>query len=107
PILGWRVGRMDFIFNPILDTSFDGFSRLDFAPAARIDYNISKTWAVALEHYADFGPLRRFLPANQQDQSLFAVVDYSGKMNVEFGVGHSFAAGGDPLVIKLMLAFDL
>lgn len=107
PIVGWRWGPMDFVINPILDTSFDGFSHLDFAPAERIDYNLSKTWAVALEHYADFGPLRGFLPHDQQDQSLFAVVDYGGSVNVEFGVGHSFTSGGDPLVIKLMLAFDL
>lgn len=107
PIIGWRSGPVDFIINPILDTSFDGFSHLDFAPAERIDYNLSKTWTVALEHYADFGPLRHFLPSREQDQSLFAVVDFSSKVNVEFGVGHSFTAGGDPLVIKLMLAFDL
>jgi hypothetical protein len=107
PIIGWRAGPVDIVVNPILDTAFDGFKNLDFAPAERIDYNFSKTWAVALEHYADFGPLRGFLPANQQDQSLFAVVDYSSKVNVEFGVGHGFAGGGDPLVIKLMLSFDL
>ena len=107
PILGWRSGPVDIIVNPILDTAFDGFKNLDFAPAERIDYNFDKTWAVALEHYADFGPIHQFLPAGQQDQSLFAVVDYSGKVNVEFGVGHGFAGGGDPLVIKLMLSFDL
>jgi len=27
----------------------------DFAPCARIAYNFSKTWAVAVEEYADFG----------------------------------------------------
>jgi hypothetical protein len=107
PIIGTRFGPVDIIFNPILDTSFDGLSHLDFAPAERIDYNISKTWAVALEHYADFGPLRQFNAPGQQDQSLFAVIDYSGKANVEFGIGHGFTAASNKLVIKLMIAFDL
>jgi hypothetical protein len=62
---------------------------------------------MASPHSADFGPLHRFLPSDQQDQSLFAVVDYSGQVNVEFGVGHGFSGGGDPLVLKLMLSFGL
>src|SRR6266576_4232462 len=36
PILGARSGRWDLIANPILDTSFEGFSRLDFAPCLRV-----------------------------------------------------------------------
>jgi len=29
PILGWRFGPVDLIFNPILDNSYQGVSRLD------------------------------------------------------------------------------
>jgi len=42
PILGWRFGPVDLIFNPILDNSYQGVSRLDFAPATRLAYNFSK-----------------------------------------------------------------
>jgi hypothetical protein len=107
PIIGVRFGPVDVVFNPILDTSFDGLNRLDFAPAARVDYNISPTWTVAVEHYADFGPLRQFNARDQQDQTLFAVIDYNGKANVEFGVGHGLTAASNNLVVKLMIAFDL
>src|SRR5579872_3406856 len=41
PIVGWRFGKADLIFNPILDNSWKGFSRLDFAPETRLDYNLS------------------------------------------------------------------
>src|SRR5882724_3000495 len=86
PIIGVRFGSIDLIVNPILDTSFDRLENLDFAPCTRIAYNLSPKWAFALEHYADLGPLRHFLPSKEQSHSLFAVADYSGKTNVEFGI---------------------
>lgn len=107
PIIGWRSGPVDFIINPILDTSFDGLSRLDFAPAIRLDYNFSETWAAAIEHYADYGPVNHFLPGNQQGQSLFAVFDYSGKTTVEFGLGTGLNSASDKLVVKLMVGWPL
>ena len=84
PIIGWRSGAVDFIVNPILDTSFDGLDQLDFAPATRLAYNFSPLWAFAMEHYADFGPIRHFAPSAAQQHSLFAVIDYGGKPGVEF-----------------------
>jgi hypothetical protein len=34
PIIGWHLGKIDLIVNPIFDNSYKGFSRLDFAPAS-------------------------------------------------------------------------
>ena len=107
PIVGWRSGPVDFIVNPILDTSFNGLNQLDFAPAIRLAYNYSEFWAGAIEHYADYGPLHHFLPGGQQQQSLFAVIDYSGKTNVEFGIGTGLNSATDKLVVKLMLGWPL
>lgn len=104
PIVGFRSGKWDFIFNPIVDFSFTGIGSLTFAPAERIAYNFSPTWALAAEHYADYGEFRHLEGLKNQDQSLFAVVDYSSEpMDVEFGVGHGFTAASDALVFKLML----
>jgi hypothetical protein len=36
PIIGWHLGALEIIVNPILDNSYTGFSRLDFAPATRV-----------------------------------------------------------------------
>lgn len=108
PIIGARFGPVDIIVNPILDTGFDTLGKLDFAPAVRIDYNVSKVWAIAVEHYADFGQVKHFLPANQQQQTLFAVVDYSGNpISVEFGMGFGLTSASDRLITKLMLEAPL
>jgi hypothetical protein len=107
PIIGGRVGPVDLIVNPILDTSFQGLGSLDFAPAARVAYNFSETWAAALEHYASYGRLSHFDPLNRQQQTLFAVLDYkSDPVSVEFGIGHGFTAASDALVLKMILSRD-
>jgi hypothetical protein len=107
PIIGGRLGPVDLIVNPILDTSFQGLGSLTFAPASRIAYNFSETWAAALEHYADYGRLNNFEPLGRQQQLLLAVVDYKGPpLSVEFGIGHGFTAASDPLVLKLILSRD-
>lgn len=65
-IIGGRIGPVDLIVNPIFDTSFQAIGSLDFAPESRIAYNFSETWAAALEHYADYGPLRHLEPLSRQ-----------------------------------------
>ncbi|SPE20749.1 conserved hypothetical protein [Burkholderiales bacterium] len=104
PILGWHEGRWDMILNPILDSQFHGLGDTHFAPAGRLAYNATDRWALALEYYAELGPLRNFDPWSEQSQSLFAVVDYavSATQSVEFGVGHGFTAESDNLVLKLI-----
>jgi len=96
PIIGGRIGPVDIIVNPILDTSFQGIGSLDFAPESRVAYNFSENWAAAVEHYSDYGHLSHLEPLSRQFQTLFAVVDYKGDpLSVEFGVGHGFTAGSD------------
>jgi len=108
PIIGWRSGPVDLIVNPILDNSWTTFSRLDFAPASRLAYNVSKTWALAAEEYDDFGELRGFLPSRQQAHQLYAVVDRNGEpMDIEVGAGFGLTSATDHLVLKLILSRDL
>jgi hypothetical protein len=108
PIVGWHLGRMDLVFNPILDNSWNGISRLDFAPATRVAYNVSHRWALAVEEYDDFGELREFASGKEQSHQLFAVVDRTGApVDVEAGVGFGLTSGTDHLVLKLILSRDL
>lgn len=108
PIIGWHLGPVDVIFNPILDNSWKGFSNLTFAPAARLAWNASSHWAVAAEEYSDFGPLRGFLGHEQQSHQFFAVLDYTGsRLQVEAGVGCGLTPASDHRVIKLILMRDL
>ena len=108
PIIGWHLGKIDLIVNPIFDNPFKGAKNLDFAPEGRIAYNVSPRWAVALEQYSDFGTVDDVLPASQQSQQLFAVVDFSGeKLSVEAGLGFGLTDASDRLVAKLILSRDL
>jgi hypothetical protein len=108
PIIGWHLGAFDVIVNPIIDSRYDGFARLDFAPDTRVAYNINRTWSAALEEYADFGPLHGFYPGRQQQQQLFAVIDHVGRTwSIEAGIGAGLTAASDHLVLKLILSRDL
>jgi hypothetical protein len=108
PIIGWHLGKVDLVFNPILDSSYNGIKKWEFDPETRIAYNIDKTWAVAAEEYDGFGPLNGFNAANQQTHELFGVVDYSGSpLEVEAGVGFGLTRASDNVTFKLILAADL
>ncbi len=108
PIIGAHLGRFDLIVNPILDTDFNGLGKLDFAPAARVAYDLNKKVTIAIEHYADFGPLQHFKPAGAQSQTLFGVLDYGSSRNgIELGVGKGLTRASDSWVLKLMLMHDL
>ncbi|HUO91938.1 MAG TPA: hypothetical protein VMU22_03410 [Rhizomicrobium sp.] len=108
PIIGWHLGAVDLIVNPIIDNPFRGAKNLDFAPEARIAWNLSKDWAIAAEQYSDFGPVRHFLPGDQQSQQLFGVVDFNGApITVEAGLGFGLTQASDRLVAKLILSRDL
>lgn len=109
PIVGWHVTKKyDVVFNPILDTAYDGFGGFDFAPAARLAYNASPSWAVAAEGYFDFGPLNNLYHPNQRGEQIYGVVDHTGGwMDVEAGVGFGLNSSSDKLTLKLILSKDL
>jgi len=108
PILGYRGDNWSLTFNPILDNSYHGFSRLDFAPATRLDYTVAPGWTIAAEEYDDFGELRGFLPMDQQSHQLYAVIDHdAGPVSIEAGLGFGLTPGSDKLTAKLILSSDL
>jgi hypothetical protein len=106
-IVGAHVGRFDFIFNPIVDNSWNGFSRLEFVPETRVAIALSEKYKVALEEYDDFGSVSRLLPSAKQSHQLFAVGDINSKViSIEFGVGVGLTSASDHLVLKLILSRD-
>jgi hypothetical protein len=109
PIVGVHLHPVDIIFNPIVDTNYTGgFGNLEFVPATRIAYNVNNTWAAAVEEYADCGPLRHFLPGNEQFHEVWAVMDRSSKiLSIETGIGFGVTHGADKITLKLMLSRDL
>jgi len=108
PIVGWHLGRFDVILNPILDSSYKGgLSQLQFVPAARLAWNVSKVWAIAAEEYADLGTLHRFERSSEQSHQLWAVVDHHGpSFTLEAGLGFGMTGASDHRVVKLIVEHD-
>jgi len=108
PIIGTHVGRFDFIFNPIVDNSWNGFARLEFVPATRVAMRVSDEYKLALEEYGDLGRLGHFLPASRQSHELFWVLDLNTKWaSIEAGIGAGLTSAADHRVFKLILTKDL
>ncbi len=108
PIVGWHLGKVDVIANPIVDTAYDGVRNLTFVPAFRLAYNTSDAWAVAVETYSDFGPFHEFSARADQSHQLYGVVNYAGRaLDVEAGVGVGLTGASDKLTFKLILSRDL
>lgn len=108
PIIGWHLKPVDIIFNPILDTAYDGVKNFVFAPSTRVAYNFPSGVAVAVEEYSDYGPLRRLHSVSEQAHQVYWVVDAVIKgWDVEAGIGAGLTNGSDKLTLKLSLARDL
>jgi hypothetical protein len=109
PIIGWHLHSWDFFVNPILDTSFKGgFANLDFAPASRIAYSFRPKWALAVEEYADLGPLNDFYGGDAQSHQLWGVFDHSASwVDIEAGIGFGLTPASDKVTLKLMLSRDI
>jgi hypothetical protein len=107
PIIGWHLKPVDVIVNPIVDTAWDGFKNLEFVPSERIAYNVNDRWAVAAEEYGDYGPIRRLHGLADQSHQAYGVVDWSGRVDIEAGVGFGLTGATDTVTLKLMVSKDL
>lgn len=110
PIVAFHLNpQWDVIVNPILDTAYDGLKNMVFAPSARIAYNASDAWAVAVESYSDFGAIKGFEKAGDQSHQIYGVINHVAKNGIEteFGMGVGLTDASDKFVIKLILAKDL
>jgi len=108
PIIGWRKGDYEFIINPIVDFGFGQNSQNTFAPAARFARKLSETLSVGVEYYTDLGPMQNFLPFNEQQHNIYAVVDFKvGRFDVNAGLGYGLTPGSDRLMGKIIIGTDL
>ena len=108
PIVGWRKGNYELIINPIVDLGFGQNGGAEFVPAARFARNLGENLAVGVEYYTDLGPLQRWLPFNEQQHNVYAVVDFKiGRFDVNAGVGYGLTPGSDRLMYKMIIGTDL
>ena len=108
PIIGWRKGDYEIIVNPIVDIGFGENGGATFAPCARFARNLGENLAVGFEYYTDLGPVQSWLPFNEQQHNIYAVVDFKiGRFDVNAGVGYGLTPGSDQLMAKLIIGTDL
>ena len=104
PILGVRDLGWEFIVNPIVDVTFGPSGATTFAPAARLARSVGRDVMLGVEYYTDLGPIGVFGPSNEQQHSVFAVIDFSFLgFDVNFGVGFGLTDASNPIVTKLIL----
>lgn len=107
PIVGWHLKPWDIIFNPIVDTAYDGLDNLEFVPAMRVAYNFENGWALAAEEYADYGRFGGWASASEQAHQLYGVVNHTfGSIDVEAGIGVGLTDASDRVTLKVLLAYD-
>jgi hypothetical protein len=108
PIVGWHLRPVDVIVNPIVDTAYDGLKNLDFVPGFRLAYNVTPTWTVAAEEYADFGPLHQLYRRSAQAHQVYGVVNHNAKsLSIEAGIGFGLTNASDRVTLKVMVSRDL
>lgn len=108
PIVGWHLKPVDVIVNPIVDTSYDGLEHLEFVPAIRVAYTTKAGYQLAVEEYADYGPVHDLHGGQDQAHQIYGVVDCTVKgFDVEVGAGVGLTSGSDRLTFKLIVARDL
>jgi hypothetical protein len=108
PIIDKQLGRWYFAVNPALEKSLHGVNSSagwDFAPAAKISFDLTKKIAPGIEYYGDLGEIGQFNHVHAQQHQLFPSLDLnlSPDWEINFGVGFGLTPATDKLVIKLIL----
>ncbi len=108
PIIGWRFGAYELIFNPIVDVGFGEAGEVTFVPAARFARKLGEDLAIGIEYYTDLGPIGHFLPLKEQGHNIYGVVDFKvADVEVNFGIGYGLTQGSDRWMAKMILSKDL
>lgn len=111
PIVGYRGEGYRVAFNPSLESPLkrrDGPVR--FQPSAKLALRTSQQDEVGAEYYADWGPLRHWLPGAKRDETLYLAWDRQasfGRLNLGVGQALRSAGSADRWVLKMGLQFEL
>jgi hypothetical protein len=104
PILGVRDMGWEFIVNPIVDLSFAPSGDSTFAPAARLAHNVGGDTWLGIEYYSSYSPIGAIPPSDQQQHSLFGVVDFKAfGLDIDLGLGVGLTDASDRIVSKIIV----
>lgn len=110
PIIDKQWRRWYFALNPALEKSLHGLNSnagFEFAPSAKISFDVTKVVAAGVEYYSSLGPLGRLDPWNEQQHQVFPAIDlnFSPDWEVNFGVGFGLTRSTDDLLVKLIVGY--
>ncbi|HEY6239983.1 MAG TPA: hypothetical protein VIW78_04025 [Burkholderiales bacterium] len=100
----WLIG-MNPIFGWALSPGFRGSPEVTLAWKAM--YEVGRGFALGAEYYNDIGTLANRLPSDQQDRTLYAVMDIERKTwALNFGVGRGLTAATDDWTVKAIVGIS-
>jgi hypothetical protein len=113
PILAYTSagGRLGFAFNPILDMGLTS-KAIDqapaFEPALSAVFIAPGLLSAGIELYGDLGPIGHFASLDEQQHTIFEVVNVLAWRRIELnaGVGEGLTAASNRLVFKMILGFQ-
>jgi hypothetical protein len=111
PIFERKLGHLELTANPVFERALHGPGTRDgwsFEPALRAGYGMQKRFTPSLEYYGGLGPVRAFLPFNNQIHQIYSGGDVNVRENVlwSVGVGVGITPAGDRLVFKSRIEIE-
>jgi len=108
PIIDKQIGRWYFSINPAFEKSLAGENSaggFEFAPSAKISYELAEPIAIGVEYYAGLGSVAHLNSSSEQQHQIFPVIDLnvSPAWAITFGVGVGLTRSTDHLIMKLIL----
>jgi hypothetical protein len=110
PIVDKKVGPWYLSFNPVFDRSLKGRSTsrgFEFAPNAKVSYDVAEKVSLGVEYYGGIGPLDRIDPPREQQHLIFPVIDLDlgPRWEFNFGVGFGLTRSTDTYLMKMILGY--
>ena len=108
PIIDKQWGQWYLGLNPSFEKSINGANSslgFDFAPSAKLSFDLTKLIAVGVEYYSSLGPVGHFDKWDNQQHQIFPALDlnFSPDWEFNFGIGIGLTRSTDDLMVKLIL----
>jgi hypothetical protein len=95
PVFGWNLSNGMASATP------------DVGLAFKASHNASERVALGIEYYSGLGTTKHILPFNEQDTTLYAVIDADMKTwTLNFGVGRGLTSAADTWTVKAIFGFS-
>jgi hypothetical protein len=108
PVIDKAWGRWYASVNPTVQRALAGQntgSGLEFAPSARVNYDLSRFITAGVEYYGSYGQIGKFTPDSLRPQQFFATVDLHPALlwDISAGVGRGTTSATNRWTAKLII----